>query len=517
MITISNYKEKKDTILKLIENEKPLLKAHHEILNLLKMLSDIKSEMTQEDVADFEGNINVSIEKINKFINKNKKKQAPEKKEVKTKEKSQKKEVKMKTTSTKFVEEIEQDINFIKRYAAIHSKIKTRSSLLNLLQQIQKAIIKKRIKKTSPFSTEISKIQDNLIKAINSIDKDSLTEIEINIVDIEKYKEIAKSEKVLLSISYINRFINMTGRRDIFKKSNRLETQIEKALENGKISKRDKYFKEISNIKDKLHNFNTKKDNTIKVTETELNGLNAICDKCNVSGLSGTAGNLIAGVSTILVARVLYDKLLDKKTTVPKLPIPTKKDTITLKDPKIINSLDLKKIQYDPIGLQNKYKQVIGNVEKSTSILIYGRSGHGKSTFAILFAKHLADLGKKVLFVSGEEGTSERFTEKFERLNCFHKNIDIVTSLNDADPNKYDATIFDSTQLLAISPEMVAEFKKAYPNTLKFYVSQVTKDGQHRGSEEYIHNVDVVLEAVEGVIYSTSKNRYNGSGEIRVF
>ena len=63
------------------------------------------------------------------------------------------------------VELIPEEIRFLRRYVAMHGKVKTRIAVVRLLSSLQKAMIEKRIRKTSPYAKEIMQMQDQLIKA----------------------------------------------------------------------------------------------------------------------------------------------------------------------------------------------------------------------------------------------------------------------------------------------------------------------------------------------------------------
>ena len=48
------------------------------------------------------------------------------------------------------------------------------------------------------------------------------------------------------------------------------------------------------------------------------------------------------------------------------------------------------------------------------------------------------------------------------------------------------------------------------------YVFQATKDGNFKGSNEFAHDVDVVIEVDNGIAF-TEKSRFGGNGEIKVY
>ena len=66
-----------------------------------------------------------------------------------------------------------------------------------------------------------------------------------------------------------------------------------------------------------------------------------------------------------------------------------------------------------------------------------------------------------------------------------------------------------------ITVDEMEELKELNPTTSFVTVKQVTKDGKFRGSQEYAHNCDIIVEIIEGIAYQ--KGRYNPQSEMEVF
>src|SRR6185369_4337499 len=103
------------------------------------------------------------------------------------------------------------------RYAIMEGKEKTVEQLLSFLSAVQKAIVEKRIRKTSPFKKEIEYIQTNLVKLTNQLSKipnsaKRVAEIKINPDVLRKFLDIGGSEKVRLSVNYLKRYIGIQGK-----------------------------------------------------------------------------------------------------------------------------------------------------------------------------------------------------------------------------------------------------------------------------------------------------------------
>jgi hypothetical protein len=75
--------------------------------------------------------------------------------------------------------------------------------------------------------------------------------------------------------------------------------------------------------------------------------------------------------------------------------------------------------------------------------------------------------------------------------------------------------VIDSVNFAKITAEQVEQLKAENPNTLFITIHQATKQGQARGSQEYIHNADTIIKVHEGV--ATSMGRFNEGGTYIVF
>ncbi|MBK9300585.1 MAG: hypothetical protein IPN14_08260 [Bacteroidetes bacterium] len=76
--------------------------------------------------------------------------------------------------------------------------------------------------------------------------------------------------------------MGLVGKTGIKQKANALKDQLHKAVSNGKITKQDKYADKIDEIFKILVAFlDNPTQNTMEISEHELNGLNGIVDGCN--------------------------------------------------------------------------------------------------------------------------------------------------------------------------------------------------------------------------------------------
>ena len=116
-----------------------------------------------------------------------------------------KKEPKQKKVyNTKQVENVMPEVKLIARYVTLHGKSLSdkRETARKILAALQKDIVAKVIRKTSPYATEIMNMQTSLISCLRTFG-----DAKIEIDNIEHYREIAKSEYISSETAIAKSFI----------------------------------------------------------------------------------------------------------------------------------------------------------------------------------------------------------------------------------------------------------------------------------------------------------------------
>lgn len=178
-------------------------------------------------------------------------------------------------------------------------------------------------------------------------------------------------------------------------------------------------------------------------------------------------------------------------------------------------------------------------------VMIAASPGAGKSTLSMSISDKFANMGKKVLYVSGEE-SEQQIALRAKRMNISSENIRIVNEttienvLGYIDEEKPDFLIIDSLQTMAsaeITGSMgsISQSKEAANvftllakknNIVTFLVSQVTKEGNGElnfaGSNQIAHIVDCILYLESDnetplKFLRATKNRFGGTDEVGVF
>ncbi|MFN4313307.1 MAG: hypothetical protein ACK4E0_03365 [Chitinophagaceae bacterium] len=492
MITTNNYSKE---IKKIDFSSLPeALRKGHEFLE--KATSSGDNWSLYHSSISIKKTIDTYLEKLNEFIDNNKKvrhsstnKNLPEKKaqpfiretDILNPDINQHNNPKenKKRTSRKIndhdqavmVERIPDELRFIRRFVNLNGKTKTKDELLRFINSLQKAIVEKRIRKTSSYAEQISFIQNKLIDIYNSM-KTKIA-IELKPDTYEALKKLTGSEKVLASIGFIKRYIGLNGKLGVKEKAKQLLGQINRAIERGQIPDNDPYSVEMYEIKKNLKAFVTGKQmKSLEIETAALNGL---------EGILGCACQ-------------------------PKMQKPK---------PTIMSSMDFADLEFDTIGLRGKWYHLIGDPSPNFKGMVSGKPKLGKSTLCIEFAGYLARNHGKVLYVAKEEGLDYTLQQKLNSKDVAHPNLDVASVLPD-NLTPYSFIFLDSVTRMGLKPEDLTRLEQTYPDKAFVYIHQTTKDGRFRGANAFQHNVDVVIDVPEKG-KAVQMGRFNQGGEVNIF
>jgi len=204
------------------------------------------------------------------------------------------------------------------------------------------------------------------------------------------------------------------------------------------------------------------------------------------------------------------------------------------------------KIQQDDVARfysnNDEFDLVLGGgIVPSSLTLIGGSPGVGKSTLLLKVVGSIANSGKKVLYVSGEESLGQ-IKLRANRLNANHKNLYLLSEIKLEDildellKIDYEVCVIDSIQTIYSSAlssasgsvsqvrEITFELmRKAKDSNLAiFIIGHITKDGSIAGPRVLEHMVDTVL-YFEGEVsrelrmLRSFKNRFGSTSEIGIF
>lgn len=228
---------------------------------------------------------------------------------------------------------------------------------------------------------------------------------------------------------------------------------------------------------------------------------------------------------------------IDQKSTKKEVFIIDKSSS----KPVSINSIESKEEEQFTTDINELDRVLGGGIVKGSLVLVGGDPGIGKSTLLIQVSSNVANLGKTVLYITGEESESQikmrakRLGINSENLYIFaENNLSIIESyLESVNP---ELIILDSIQTvfspeISSAPGTVSQIKEGTSKFMKiskkmgistFIVGHVTKEGSLAGPKLLEHMVDTVL-YFEGERYNTYrlvravKNRFGSTNELGVF
>ncbi|MEN9347403.1 MAG: hypothetical protein RLZZ77_914, partial [Bacteroidota bacterium] len=372
------------------------------------------------------------------------------------------------------VEYIDTDVQFIKRYAAMHGKVKSQAQILTLLHSLQKAIVERRIGKLSPYAEEVETMQQQLISCYEKMG--DMAEIKIDSKSLKRYLEIAHSQEGLLSVALLKAYIALNGKRDVKDKAERLFRRIKKSVDQGKITKSDKYADKLNEAYQTLKSYIDGDTAMLNINKAQLNGL---------MGLLGE------------------DLFAEKKSL----------NGHDEDNGMIVSSGELLAMDFQTIGLKGKYRELIGDPSVGFTAMVYGLPKSGKSTMCLDFANYLASHHGKVLYCAIEEGFGYTLKEKIERLKAHHSNL-YITDRVPENLNDFQFVFIDSVSKAGMDVNAIDQLRKMHPDTSFIFIYHTTKEGNFKGVNEHAHEVDVIVQVDKGK--ATSTGRFNAGGSMEI-
>ena len=488
MITIDNYFNKVNS-LDLKSLPEALRKGHEFIL---KATSNGSSWVSYHSSEPIKKTVDMYLAKLNEFVSntsKAQKKQAKKEGERKQhdeviKETMRRQGITKPTKSKKsdedmpaedgpqLVERIPEELRFIRRFVNLNGKTKTKDDLLRFINGLQKAILEKRIRKTSPYAVQVKYIQDSLVKTFNTMK--AKIKLEVNAKTLKEFTDLLGGEKIYPSIQLLKKYINLNGKAGMKEKAIKLVKQMETAAKKRKVRKGDMYEAPLQQAYKNLREFiSDKKQKTLLIEQRELNG---------IEGVLGCACNPLNGFE---------------------------------EKPPIMNSMDFANMQFETIGLKGKWFDLIGDPSSNFTAMVFGKPKMGKSYLCIDFAGYLARNHGKVLYVAKEEGLDMTLQKKLNDKDVAHPNLFVAAVLPEG-LSPYDFIFLDSVNRLGLLPEDLNRLKAFNPTKSFIYIFQSTKFGNFKGSQSFQHDVDVVIEVPEKG-KAVQMGRFNQGGEIDIF
>lgn len=177
----------------------------------------------------------------------------------------------------------------------------------------------------------------------------------------------------------------------------------------------------------------------------------------------------------------------------------------------IVSSGELLAMDFQTIGLQGRYKELIGDPSVGFTAMVYGLPKSGKSTMCLDFANYLAEHHGKVLYCAIEEGFGYTLKEKIERLKAHHSNL-YITDRVPENLNDFHFVFIDSVSKAGMDVNDIDALRKMHPEVSFIFIYHTTKEGKFKGVNEHAHEVDVIVQVEKGK--ATSTGRFNAGGSM---
>jgi hypothetical protein len=326
----------------------------------------------------------------------------------------------------------------------------------------------------SPYAEEVETMQQQLISCYEKMG--DMAEIKIDSKSLKRYLEIAHSQEGLLSVALLKAYIALNGKRDVKDKAERLFRRIKTSVDQGKITKSDKYADKLNEAYQTLKSYIDGDTAMLNINKAQLNGL---------MGLLGE------------------DLFAQKKSL----------NGHDEENGMIVSSGELLAMDFQTIGLKGKYRELIGDPSVGFTAMVYGLPKSGKSTMCLDFANYLASHHGKVLYCAIEEGFGYTLKEKIERLKAHHSNL-YITDRVPENLNDFQFVFIDSVSKAGMDVNAIDQLRKMHPDTSFIFIYHTTKEGNFKGVNEHAHEVDVIVQVDKGK--ATSTGRFNAGGSMEI-
>ncbi len=210
-------------------------------------------------------------------------------------------------------------------------------------------------------------------------------------------------------------------------------------------------------------------------------------------------------------------------------------------EPSSLSAIELNDEERSATGIGELDRVLGGGIVPGSLVLVGGDPGIGKSTLLLQVCRNLADQGRKVLYVSGEESLKQiklralRIGEFTDQLLLYCE-TDLALIETTITKHKPEFVVIDSIQTMyhddvSSAPGSVSQVREATGILMRlaktlaipiFIVGHVTKEGTVAGPRVLEHMVDTVL-YFEGDRHASYrilrgvKNRFGSTNEIGVF
>ena len=183
---------------------------------------------------------------------------------------------------------------------------------------------------------------------------------------------------------------------------------------------------------------------------------------------------------------------------------------------------ELMEMDFSTLKLKNAaLRAFLGEIEDNTTMMISGKQGSGKSSFALLLANEFMRSGcGQALYISPEqirstiagEQPSETLKNAVNRLGLteelqFSGSRTLGGISQRIEQTSARLVVVDSVTRTDLDPDKRDKLIATHPKVVFLFVLQSTKGGTYKGSSSWAFDADIVMEG-ENLTIRTTKNRY---------
>ncbi|HNP24646.1 MAG TPA: ATP-binding protein [Panacibacter sp.] len=183
-----------------------------------------------------------------------------------------------------------------------------------------------------------------------------------------------------------------------------------------------------------------------------------------------------------------------------------------------LNANEFLNKQFQVLPFTGSWLSTFGEPENNFSMIIYGKSGQGKTELCIMFAKYLTRFGR-VLYNSFEQGYSKSLQDAIRRQGLDEVSAHILFTHKE----RYDAMVsrlkkkksprivfIDSVQYIKLAYEQWQELRNLFPKKMFIMIAHAEGDEPKGGPAKAIE-FDVDIKVLVKGYQAHPKSRFGGN------
>lgn len=180
---------------------------------------------------------------------------------------------------------------------------------------------------------------------------------------------------------------------------------------------------------------------------------------------------------------------------------------------------ELNELNEKTFAFEGEWRDLVGKPAEKGVWIVWGKSFQGKTSFCIRLVKYLASLGKKIAYVSLEEGAGKSIQKAWQRENMVSENARVslwseltVEELKEElrKQRSPKVVVIDSLQYLGINYQGYKLLKEEFKSKLFIFVSQATEQKEPMGTTAVKVRYDAGVKIMVDGFIATGNSRYGG-------